>query len=155
MIKTYWNSNGTFQATYENLYAALVPASGSCPTLEGELLRATCKLYYDYYNNGMCNNTSGPALFISGFFDQINARVDVRTALHEIYLESNTGGYTSRNLENQLELVADFIIELISSKNGEYQENSADMYDKQEPDNYDDEDDDEDYGYDEEDNDQD
>ena len=154
MEKTYWNSNGTFQATYQELYAALVPNSGSCANLEGELLRASCKLYYDYYNNGMCNNTSGPARFISRFFDQINAPENVQTALREIYLESNTGGYTDINLENQLELLADFIIAYVAGKNGEYQAFSGDMWDLSEPDNYDDEDDDE-YGYDEEDNDQD
>lgn len=153
MEKSYWNGNGTFQATYQKLYDALVPDSGSCANLEGELLRASCKLYYDYYNNGMCNNTSGPARFIMKKLEAV-LTPEVNSAILDIYYECNGGGYTSKDLENQLEVLADFIIVYIAGKNGEYQANSEDMYDFQEPDNYDDEDDDE-YGYDEEDNDQD
>ena len=141
MEKSYWNGNGTFQDTYKKLYDALVPGVGSCATVEGELLRASCKLYYDYYNNGMCNNTSGAARFIQA---KLAMPENVNSALSDIYNECNGGGYTNKNLENQLELLADYIIQNIASKNGEYQANSEDMWSYNEPDN---DDDDEPYAY--------
>lgn len=148
MSNTYWNSNGRFQNEYQKLYTELVPNSGNCSTVEGELLRATCKLYYDYYNNGMCNNTSGPARFLAKKLEQV-ATPEINEYLLQIYNESNTGGYTSANLDAPLEFVCDFVIEVILNKNGNYQANSEDMYDYQEDDYYD-EDDDE-YEYDEDD----
>lgn len=54
-MTTYWNHEGKHQTEYNRLYEKLVPASGRAGTQHGELLRAICKLYYDYYNNGACN----------------------------------------------------------------------------------------------------
>lgn len=54
-MATYWNHEGKHQAEYSRLYEKLVPASGRAETQHGELLRAICKLYYDYHNNGACN----------------------------------------------------------------------------------------------------
>ena len=42
----------------------LVPLYGRCKYVEGELMRALGKVYYDYYNNKMCNNTSGACNYI-------------------------------------------------------------------------------------------
>ena len=144
MNNTYWNSKGRFQNEYQKLYPELVADSGKSDTVEGELLRAICKLYYDYYNNGMCNNTSGPAKFLAKKLEQVSTP-EINNYLLQIYNESNTGGYTSANLEIPLEIVCDFVIEVILNKNGNYQANSEDMYDNQEPDNFYDEDD---YDYD-------
>jgi hypothetical protein len=38
--------------TIEELFEKLVPRSGSCSTLEGEFVRAFCKLRYRYFNDG-------------------------------------------------------------------------------------------------------
>ncbi len=61
---SYWNHDGRHQRTYLKLHAKLVPASGRCDTLEGEMLRAASKLYHEAYNNGWGNNLSGPANFL-------------------------------------------------------------------------------------------
>ena len=53
--KSYWNSNGAYQAEYDKLYGELVPASGSAETLKGELIRAISRLVYEHCNNGNCN----------------------------------------------------------------------------------------------------
>jgi len=48
----------------ETLFDQLVPSEGKCDTLAGEMVRAACRLRYDFYNNGMCNNTSGALNFL-------------------------------------------------------------------------------------------
>ncbi len=55
----YWNESAELYTTYQELYDKLVPMSGACDTVAGELLRAASRIYYDAYNNGFCNNTSG------------------------------------------------------------------------------------------------
>jgi hypothetical protein len=42
----------------------LVPGSGMCDTIEGEMLRAISKIYYDYYNNGFGNFWDKPLAFL-------------------------------------------------------------------------------------------
>jgi len=63
MENTYWNHKGQYQAQYDRL-VKLMPASGRCDTLAGELIRSVSRLGYDFYNNGMGNNTSGAANFL-------------------------------------------------------------------------------------------
>jgi hypothetical protein len=47
------------------LFDKLVPAVGKCDTLQGELLRASSKISYDWYNNGWgCNNWSGAVIYL-------------------------------------------------------------------------------------------
>ena len=54
---TYWNQNGKFQSLYDEV-SELIPHSGECdaskPALEK--LRRAANLYYDHYNNNLCNN---------------------------------------------------------------------------------------------------
>lgn len=54
----YWSKEGRFQADYERLWDALVPASDEAETPHGELLRCGSCLYYDRFNNGCCNSWS-------------------------------------------------------------------------------------------------
>jgi hypothetical protein len=46
MIKTELDNN------FNALYSELVPGSGKAETFEGELLRATARIVYRYYNDG-------------------------------------------------------------------------------------------------------
>lgn len=52
---SYWNSNGAYQAEYDKLYNEHVPVNGNAKTLNGELIRAISRLFYEYCNNGNCN----------------------------------------------------------------------------------------------------
>ena len=63
MENTYWDNKGRFQAQYDQLLK-LMPASGRCATQAGEMIRAVSRLGYDFYNNGMGNNTSGAANYL-------------------------------------------------------------------------------------------
>jgi hypothetical protein len=133
---TYWNSKGKHQNLYEIKYPELVPYEGKCDTVEGELLRATAKLYYDYYNNGMCNNTSGPALYLMVKNDELKLGVKDQIAI--IYHNSNNAGYGTVNLEVELEQLCDAVLEYIGEHSGT--PNTTDMYVYQEDDLREDED---------------
>lgn len=63
-MNNYWNDSGKYQKEFEMLFALHVPMSGNSNTLAGELVRAANKLTYDFYNNGMGNNTSGAINFL-------------------------------------------------------------------------------------------
>ncbi len=63
MENTYWNKNGTYQADYDRLLD-LMPMSGKCETVAGEMIRAVSKLGHELYNNGMGNNSSGAVNFL-------------------------------------------------------------------------------------------
>lgn len=53
-MSTYWSGQGKFQEDYDRLQE-LVPFQGESNIPEIELLRVTSNLYYDCYNNGLCN----------------------------------------------------------------------------------------------------
>ena len=44
--KSYWGESGAYQEEHDRLWAELVPSSGSCDTIHGELIRATSRLFY-------------------------------------------------------------------------------------------------------------
>lgn len=65
----FWDNTHPLSAENERLYKELVPSVGNCKTLQGELLRASSKIGYDWYNNGWgANNWSGAVVFISKLF---------------------------------------------------------------------------------------
>lgn len=64
-LATFWNDKHPLTAQANALFDALVPDSGYCSTVVGELLRASTKISYDWFNNGWgCNNWSGAVVFI-------------------------------------------------------------------------------------------
>lgn len=50
----YWDEGGAWKNEMDELTEAM-PATGSAKTLNGELVRAINRLYYDYCNNGNMN----------------------------------------------------------------------------------------------------
>ena len=130
--KIYWNSNGMYQADYEVLAQKLLPGNGKTGTIEGEMLRAATKLYYDYYNNGMCNNTSGPAKFLLRMNEE--HFLNVGYALQQVYHECNTGNYTPVSLGEPLEEILNSVVKYIVSLKGSYTESTLDIYDFSDPD---------------------
>lgn len=64
----FWDNDHPLAADNTRLYDELVPSSGSCTTMQGELIRAAGKIGYDWYNNGWgCNNWSGAVVFLRKF----------------------------------------------------------------------------------------
>jgi hypothetical protein len=129
---TYWNSNGKHQAAYQEL-CKIVPSSGPAGTVEGEMLRAVTRIYYDYYNNGMINNTSGAVNYLM-HCDELLFGLDLCEELAAIEPECNTGHYTNASLAYPLEIIADTVIEYAINKNGVYTESSDNMFDYADPD---------------------
>jgi hypothetical protein len=145
---TYWNSNGKHQAAYQEL-SKMVPSSGPAGTVEGEMLRAVTRLYYDFYNNGMVNNTSGAVNYLTRCDELFN--LDIAEELEIVEPECNTPHYTNLPLAGPLETIADVVIEYVISKDGLYTESGDNLFDYADPDATDDDDtydfDDDDYSW--------
>jgi hypothetical protein len=92
--KVYWDLNGLYQEEYDKRLDAL-PEYGKGVTKACEIFRAATKLYYDFYNNGMVNNTSGAINFLlyAGVFtspqDQDFALIHPYTIGSRVYLNEN------------------------------------------------------------------
>jgi hypothetical protein len=128
----------------------LVPVSGAAPTVEGELLRAASRLYYDWYNNGFGNNTSGAANFIKNYGDYYTVARAIQTI--EPYLRGNNSDADSqsKSIERALEVIVDSVVAQIKQANGNYHPNTTDLFDLQDPDDPYEEPDDDWYAQDEE-----
>jgi len=67
-LPNFWDNNHPLAAQAEALCTALIPDRDNCDTLQGEFLRASSKISYDWYNNGWgCNNWSGAVVFLQKF----------------------------------------------------------------------------------------
>ena len=128
MENTYWNDNGLYQEEYEQMSNDLVPASGKCDTLAGEMVRAAQRLGYDFYNNGMGNNTSGALNFLQ------SQSVTDRETYDTIYKFTRgriyNGSYDGDDLQEAIERLMDQTIGLII-RNPQLMtiENGEDMFD--------------------------
>lgn len=132
MNDTYWNDSGKYQAEYTSLCETLIPDSGKCDTVAGEMLRSATRLAYDFYNNGMGNNTSGAVNYLLK-----KGVVDVKTygTIYE-YTRGMIygGGYNGDALQLAIERMIDITVEYIQS-NPELKtlSNTEDMFDFEEP----------------------
>jgi hypothetical protein len=134
MENTYWNKSGKYQADYDRLVDAM-PWSGNCETTAGEMIRAASKLGYDFYNNGMGNNTSGAVNFLDkmGVFDY--DRTNIFGKIYE-YTRGKiyNGNYKGDDLHLAIEQMIDLTLEMIRKNPSlETQENTYDMLDFTDP----------------------
>jgi hypothetical protein len=58
MENTYWDETGAYQKDYDRLVELLPYKMAEANTIAGEMLLAIGTLWYEFYNNGMENNTS-------------------------------------------------------------------------------------------------
>ena len=126
-------------ATFERIFAELVPESGKCDTVAGEMVRAAGRLRHDFYNNGMGNNTSGALKFL-------REKSAIDRELFEYVLPYTTGRVYTGNYNNDLFHIAiDRIVEM-TTKMVTYNpqlmtmENIEDMFDYEDPFDWDNED---------------
>lgn len=146
MENTYWNGKGKYQEDYERLLE-LMPASGKAATVAGELIRSMSRLSYDFYNNGMGNNTSGALAFLhlQGVFD--NEDDDECIGVIHPYTRGRTygGNYDGDKLQAAMEKMVDLALKHIKDNPElEIKPNEQDMLDLNEELEYEDEDEDED-----------
>jgi hypothetical protein len=97
-------------------------------------MRASSRLYYDYYNNGMGNNTSGAENFLRNFGDK---SMRMRKALDAVH-PFTRGIMPERSEEPEVKAALEVIVELtmrqILAANGNYHPNPGDMFDYSERD---------------------
>lgn len=135
MEATYWNRTGKYQAEYEQMVENFMPISGAADTLAGELIRAATRLAYDFYNNGMCNNTTGAVNFLKnkGAIDQATHEAIYSFAAGQPYLGDYGGGALQVAIERTLDMTVAMILhnpQLITIPNRE------DLFDYQDPEQY-------------------
>lgn len=71
-MKTFWNEEHPLSAISNYLTSSLMPLSGKCNTLQGELFRASSEISYDWFNNGWGrNNWSGAVVFLQKHFKDL------------------------------------------------------------------------------------
>jgi len=127
MENTYWNSTGKFQVQFDALSSQMTP-SGPQPTLGMEMIRAACRLSYDFYNNGMGNNTSGAVNYLN---EQAVLDDETYDNIYEysrgrIYNGRFQGDSLQRSIEKMVDMTCEMIInnpQLLSI------ENEEDMFD--------------------------
>ena len=119
-------------ATFERIWEELVPREGNAATVAGEMIRAAGRLRYDFYNNGMGNNTSGALKFL-------REKSAIDKELFEYVLPYTTGRTYTGNYDNDLFHIAiDRIVE-VTTKMVTYNpqlmtmENTEDMFDYEDP----------------------
>jgi hypothetical protein len=95
-MSKYWNKQGQYQAEFDAMSNELMPVSGAADSLAGELVRAVNRLYYDAFNNGFCNNTSGAINFLTQYLVPFyHQDRDLADALSVVEPKTNTGGYST------------------------------------------------------------
>lgn len=111
MEATYWSGQGKYQAEFQKLTEELMPAQGEASTVAGEMIRACNRLAYDFYNNGMGNNTSGALNYLVA-----NGCIDTETyctvypyTLGRLY----RGQYNGDRLQLAIERIIDMTMEFI------------------------------------------
>ena len=110
--KVYWDLQGRYQEEYDRRLDAL-PQCGEGATKASEIFRAATKLYYDFWNNGMVNNTSGAVNFLlyAGVFtseqDQDFAVIHPYTIGLRIYLSEVDLRFT---MERMLDRTIEFLL---------------------------------------------
>jgi hypothetical protein len=111
MENTYWNGTGKYQTQFDELIK-LMPASGSCDTMAGELIRAANRLAYDFYNNGMGNNTSGAVNYLD-HYSAIDP--DTYSTIYE-YTRGRiyNGRFNGDELQQAIEHMVDSVVEFIT-----------------------------------------
>jgi hypothetical protein len=143
MKNTYWDRKGRYQAEYEQMVADLMPAEGACDTLAGELIRAATRLTYDFYNNGMCNNTTGAINFLlkQGAVDRATYDAIYPFAAGQPYRGNYGGGALQVAIERAVDMTVAMILhnpQLMTMPNTDDMFNYQDEYwTEEEDDDYD------------------
>lgn len=142
-IPNFWDKTHALSDKSEELYEQTVPGVGLCETLQGELLRASSKIGYDWYNNGWgCNNWSGAVIFLRDHIGRLPdgrylepLRDEFHNALQEVHQFSH--GEPADISSARADLLVTTIHEYVVSKilaNPTPIPNTLDMWDFSEPD---------------------
>ena len=159
-LATFCNGNHPLSVASDNMSYKLMPMSGNCATLQGELYRASTRISYDWFNNGWgCNNWSGAVVFLQKFFRELPVQPSAET-LADLdknlrYVHDYSHGESARHLDNDktsakvdgiVTRIHEIVVQAILD-NPTAIPNTRDMFDFQEPAaRYEEEEDEEEYG---------
>lgn len=138
----FWDKSHPLSIAANSQYDALVPSMGKCSTLQGELLRASSKIGYDWYNNGWgCNNWSGAVVFLRknasvlSFKRTVEERDAFEKALNVVHDHSHgeSVSITADEAERVCTVIHEFVVQN-NIDNPELKLNMVDMLDLREPD---------------------
>lgn len=149
----FWDETHPLTKQSEELCNALVPASGMCDTVQGELLRASSKIAYDWYNNGWgCNNWSGAVVYIGHYFSVLPVQPPnttmqrLKRALKRVksYSHGEPVGLLDNAVKKLVTTIHEIVVQAVLD-NPALEKNRIDMWELKEPDyagryNWDDED---------------
>jgi hypothetical protein len=141
MENTYWNNKGRFQAEYDELIK-LMPAMGAADTVAGELIRSVSRLGYDFYNNGMGNNTSGAVNFLRqrGAIDPATHATIYPYTTGSLYRGDYEGDALQRAIESAVDQTVEMIVRNPQLTSMENREDMFDYEDEMQYDSWEDED---------------
>ena len=115
-------------------FGDLVPDSGKCKTVQGEMLRAYSKISYRYYNDGdLCHTGYGIETAGSAYFYLYNQSKKVSSLLrHELDDLADTG-HDENHYEQTIEKIGKILLKYLDEckKKGDYTPNHDDMLDYQ------------------------
>ncbi len=66
-MDTFWNGRHELTPVLHDLHKRHIPTEGPSLYLETELMRASARLSWDYFNNGFGNNMSQPVAYIDRY----------------------------------------------------------------------------------------
>jgi hypothetical protein len=79
-LATFWGGDHQLSKASDAISDNLMPMSGNCASLQGELFRASTRISYDWFNNGWgCNNWSGAVVFLQKFFGKLPVQPSAET----------------------------------------------------------------------------
>ena len=117
--------------TFSKLANELIPDRGKCDTLAGEVLRAAGRLQYDFYNNGMGNNTSGAIHFLD--HHGVIKTEDFQTVYPYTRGRIYNGRYENDSFHNAIDSIVNSATVFVLNNPASMQiENTEDMFDYEE-----------------------
>ena len=141
-IATFWNEQHPLTKQASDLFDQLVPAEGTSNAVVGELLRASTRIGYDWFNNGWgCNNWSGAVNYIRQNVDELDLDAEVLAKLnHELnYVYEFSHGEPAPHNEDRANYAVTAIHEIIvqgirNTSPVDCNNNTVDMFDLSEDD---------------------
>lgn len=94
---TYWNGKGANQQEFIRLSNKFMETSGSSQTLNGEVIRAINRLYYEFCNNGNCNAVEED---VNSFFN--NTMI---TSFYQNFIDLIREFFKIKDCKNGIELI--------------------------------------------------
>jgi hypothetical protein len=130
---SYHNNTHPLSHRSNELFSKHVPSVGPAKHLEGELLRASNKIGYDFYNNGFINDWSGAHQLLKDHAHLLKVHnPDIHRDINEIDpYKHGTMPIFSASITRHLDNIHDAVVKLVdhADKKGEFHPHPGDMYD--------------------------